>query len=135
MHIYSIMLFIMAFKCFKPHLLNYSTDVPQTNKCRKDIAIIIVFLFLHVYRYFSFFLKQRCVKWTAVAMASVMVVCVGARRAGQELCVTRRPATHCAARTESVRRGSVSVTKVGQGSTAISVSGSYPNTYTLQEKM
>ncbi|TMS23951.1 hypothetical protein E3U43_009257 [Larimichthys crocea] len=53
-------------------------------------------------------------------MASVMAVCVGAMRAGQELCVTRRPATHCAARMECARRASVSVTRDGQGSTAIS---------------
>lgn len=64
-------------------------------------------------------------KWTVAAMASVMAVCVGVKRAGQELCVTRRPATHCAARTECVRRGSVNVTKDGQGNTAISVSGSH----------
>lgn len=68
-------------------------------------------------------------KWTVAAVESVIVVCVGARRAGQELCVTRRPATHCAARTECVRRGSVSVTRDGQESTAISVSGSYPYTH------
>ena len=69
-------------------------------------------------------------KWTVAAMASVMAVCVGARRAGLELCVTRRPATHCAARTECVRRGSVSVTRDGQGSTAISVSGTHTHTHT-----
>ena len=63
-------------------------------------------------------------------MASVMAVCVGARRVGLELCVTRRPATHCAARMECVRRGSVSVTRDGQGSTAISVSGTHTHTHT-----
>lgn len=61
-------------------------------------------------------------KLTVATMESVLVVCVDARRAGQGLCVTRRPATHCAARTACVRRGSVSVTRDGQGSTAILVS-------------
>lgn len=83
---------------------------------------------------FIFILQQRCVKWTAAAMASVMAVCVGVRRAGLELCVTRRPATHCAARMECVRRGSVSVTRDGLGSTAISVSGSNTHTHTTEKK-
>lgn len=72
-------------------------------------------------------------KWTVAAMASVMAVCVGARRVGLELCVTRRPATHCAARTECVRRGSVSVTRDGQGSTAISVSGAHTHTHNSEK--
>lgn len=64
-------------------------------------------------------------------MASATAVCAGARRAGQEACATRRPATRCAARTACVRRASVSVTRDGQGSTAISVSGSNPPTVTF----
>lgn len=62
-------------------------------------------------------------------MASVSVVCVGVRRAGRGLCVTRRPATHYVARTECVRRASVSVTRDGQESIAILVSRSYIYTY------
>lgn len=67
-------------------------------------------------------------KWTVVAMVSVMVACVDVKKAGQELCVTRKPAIHCAVRTACVRTGSVSVTRDGQGSTAILVSGSQTNT-------
>lgn len=95
----------------------------------ENIRVLILFLALHVRKCFSFFFQQRFVKWTVAATVSVMVVCVDARRVGQELCVTRKPATHCAARMEFVRRGSVSVTRDGQGSTAISVSGS-KNTFT-----
>ena len=51
-------------------------------------------------------------------MECVMVVSVVAKTAGQELCVIRRPAIHCAARMECVRTGSVSATRDGQGSTA-----------------
>lgn len=50
---------------------------------------------------------------------SVMVGSVDVKKAGQELCVTRKPAIHCAAKTECVRMGNVSVTRDGQGSTAI----------------
>lgn len=51
-------------------------------------------------------------------MGCVTAVCAVARRAGQGLCVTRRPAIPSAARTASARTGSVSVTRDGQGSTA-----------------
>lgn len=67
-------------------------------------------------------------KWTVAATESVIVVCVGARRAGQELCVTKGLATQYAARMGCVRMESVSVGRDGQESTAILVSGSY--TYT-----
>lgn len=70
-----------------------------------------------------YFLKQSSAKWTAVATGYATAVCVGVRRAGRGLCVSRRLATLCAARMESARRGSVSVTKDGQESTATLVSG------------
>lgn len=73
-------------------------------------------------------------KWTVVAMVSVMVACVDVKKAGQELCVTRKPAIHCAAKTECVRMGSVSVTRDGQESTAILVSGSNTSTDTKYRK-
>lgn len=62
-------------------------------------------------------------KWTAVATVYATAVCVGVRKAGRELCVSRRLATLCAARMESARRESVSVTKDGRESTATLVSG------------
>lgn len=55
-------------------------------------------------------------------MVYATAVCVAARKAGAELCVSRSPAIRCAARMESARRESVSVTKAGQESTATSVS-------------
>lgn len=62
-------------------------------------------------------------KWTAVATVYATAVCVGVRKAGRELCVSRSLVTLCAARMESARRESVSVTKDGQESTATLVSG------------
>lgn len=70
-----------------------------------------------------YFLSQSSVKWTAVATVYATAACVGARKAGRELCVSRRLATLCAARMESARRESVSVTKDGRESTATLVSG------------
>lgn len=57
-----------------------------------------------------------------VAMVYATAACVGVRKAGQEPCVSRSLATHCAARMASAKRESVSVTKDGQESTAILVS-------------
>lgn len=69
-------------------------------------------------------------KWTVAAMECVTAAYAAVRRAGLEVCVTKRPATHCAARTEFVKTGSVSVTRDGQGSTATLVSGSHTCTHT-----
>lgn len=70
-----------------------------------------------------YFLKQSSVKWSAVATVYATAECVGVRKAGRELCVSRRLATLCAAKMESARRESVSVTKDGRESTATLVSG------------
>lgn len=63
-------------------------------------------------------------------MECVTAAYAAVRRAGLEVCVTKRPATHCAARTEFVKTGSVSVTRDGQGSTATLVSASHTHTHT-----
>lgn len=55
-------------------------------------------------------------------MEYATAVRVAVRKAGAEPCVSRSPAIRCAARMESARRESVSVTKDGRESTATSVS-------------
>lgn len=62
-------------------------------------------------------------QWTAVATGYATAECVGVRKAGRGLCVSRRLATLSAARMESARRESVSVTKDGRETTVTLVSG------------
>lgn len=71
---------------------------------------------------FFFFLWQRCVWWTAVPTARASAVCVTARKAGQDLNVSRGTVTHAASTTESAGRASVTATKAGRVNTALSVS-------------
>lgn len=65
---------------------------------------------------------QRCVWWTAVPTARASVVCVSARKAGQDQNVSRGTVTHAASTTASAERASVTATRAGRVNTAPSVS-------------
>lgn len=69
-----------------------------------------------------FVLQQRCVWWTAVPTARASVVCVTAKKAGQDQNVSRGTVTHAASTTESVARASVTATRAGRENTAPLVS-------------
>lgn len=71
-----------------------------------------------------FLSQQRCAWWTVVPTDRASVVCVSARKAGQDQNVSRGTVTHAASTTESAERASVTATRAGRVNTAPSVSHS-----------
>lgn len=65
---------------------------------------------------------QRFVWWTVVPTDHASVVCVSARKAGQDQNVSRGTVTHAALTMESAERASVTATRAGRVNTAPSVS-------------
>lgn len=69
-----------------------------------------------------FLSPQRSVWWTVVPTDHASVVCVSARKAGQDQNVSRETVTHAASTMESAGRASVTATRAGRVNTAPSVS-------------
>lgn len=70
----------------------------------------------------AFLWQQRYAWWTAVPTDPASVVCVSARKAGQDQNVSRGTVTHAASTTASAERASVTAIRAGRANTAPSVS-------------